>query len=120
MIYNAKNLSKQDLEGFDIDLKDGRNITGWLIDGRVDTTGFDPSFHAYALRHSDEDDMAPVSLEQAVLVNHFGTFITKSDLLVQTDSNVKPYIDIVDYNYQGGYITTKSFNELLPLGDVNA
>ena len=61
---------------------DGQDYKGWFTNFHI--KGNVPrGFKAYEIRHSDNDDTIPSTLEIKVIVNHFGTFITENKTLLK-------------------------------------
>ena len=101
-------IKKNNLSGEHFDLffyskpADLEEISGILIDNHCGL-GFirgqlPEGFHAYAIRHSDDDFLEPATLEiNEVVVNFLGYFICRENL--DGIFNGKEYIEIVDYNY---------------------
>ena len=55
---------------------------------------------AYDLRHSDNDDMIPSTLESKVKVNRFGTFIATGEIpFMEVDESGTKYSSIEDFSY---------------------
>jgi hypothetical protein len=70
-------------------------------DVRIDPNTLPAGLHAYELRHSDDDISQPVSLENHVAVNFFGTIISSSPIeLTQTRHSYANY-DEKDYQPVG-------------------
>jgi len=67
----------------------------------------------YHVRHDEENWTRPISIEQFVLVNFFGTIFTREFM----DINMGDYIDVehfeMDWNYIEFRLPKESFNELL-------
>lgn len=49
----------------------------------------------YGIRHTDNDDTVPSTLEKKVVVNHYGDFITNQEIEIPESG----YIDIIDWEY---------------------
>ena len=68
------------MENYDwltIELEGGRTIKGYYYGGRVFITQLPEGYHKYDLRECDDDSGDIASIKDFVLVNHYGTFITK-------------------------------------------
>lgn len=75
---NPKFAKEFDLQPFTLFIGE-KEINGWFSDFRVKDTP--KGFKTYELRHSDDDDTIPVTIENKVNVNFFGTFITEENVL---------------------------------------
>lgn len=77
-------------------LADGQEIRGLYIDEPVDTScdkmGRE---YVYGIRHSDEDDSVPATVEKNVGVNRFGTIFCESPI-----HNLDDYIEIEDWAFE--------------------
>ncbi len=61
-------------------LKGGREVKGYLYGGRLSDDEMPEGFRRYDLRE-DDDDMGDISeIADFVLVNHYGTFITREQI----------------------------------------
>lgn len=61
---------------------------------------YSPNFHVYSLRASDDDDSQAASIEEKVLVNHYGDILTDRPLSVP----VMLEVDDVEYDEEGNII----------------
>ncbi len=78
---------------FSIETYGGREYCGELVDTRVTEDCVPEGKHAYALRHGDDMGI-PRTVEERVVVNYFGTFITDKKLPLR-----KGRLRIKDYSY---------------------
>lgn len=69
---------------------------GFLTYGYAVPHNLPEGWRAYDIRHSDDDDAIPCTLEKSVIVNYYGTFLTKDNL---DDLLEKGYADILDWNF---------------------
>lgn len=72
-------------------------VEGLFTSLRVDKDTIPSGWNKYSVRHSDEGDEWFCTLEKFVWANHFGDFITKNKIEMDSDSGCI-YID-GDYNY---------------------
>lgn len=76
-----------------------------VIVGRFDEYGIIPNeyperYHKYAIRHSDDDDSVPITLEKGkIWVNHFGDFLSRTELDRDIESH-DGYLDILDWSFE--------------------
>ena len=75
---NPKFAKENDLEEITLTIG-GKEHHGWFSNYHVKNTP--KGFKTYEIRHSDYDDAIPITLENKVIVNFFGTFITEENLL---------------------------------------
>lgn len=75
-------------------LKNKQEIEGIFVEVRVDRDSLDTNQKAYDIRHSDNNDSKPATIENKVGVNWFGTLITESTLLFPQKDE---YLKIVDF-----------------------
>lgn len=83
--------------GYDMTLEaeDGTEYRGEFIDLRIDPATIPEGKYWYHLRHGDDGDWtAPVTIENRVIVNFCGTFITDEPIEIPNG-----YIPIEDYSY---------------------
>ena len=92
--------SKLDMDkmnvGYDGEPEDGT----WFTCCRVDlaAVGILPeNFYIYSLRTSEVDDSQPASIEERVIVNHYGDILTDKPLPVPVELEVEP----VEYDDEG-------------------
>lgn len=57
-----------------------RGIEGYIIDDRIPANEKRDDLHYYHLRHSDEDFSEPCTIEDHVLINHWGTICFKESI----------------------------------------
>jgi hypothetical protein len=70
-------------------------ITGLFSDLRVDVTTIPDGLIPYSIRHSDDDDSVPATIETCVVANYFGTLIVNAPL----DLGGSGYIEILDWHF---------------------
>lgn len=58
------------------------------------------NLHIYSLRTSDEDDAQPASIEEKVVVNHYGDILTDKVLPIPVQLEVEP----IEYDEEGNII----------------
>ena len=58
------------------------------------------NLHIYSLRASDDDDSQPASIEEKVMVNHYGDILTDKPLQVPIELEVEN----IEYNTEGNII----------------
>ncbi|MDR2911843.1 MAG: hypothetical protein LBV38_00865 [Alistipes sp.] len=73
----------------------GGDISGLFSDLRVDITTIPEGLTLYNIRHSDDDDSVPITIEPRVYVNCFGTIIVNSPL----DFGSTCQIEILDCDF---------------------
>ena len=67
---------------------------GWFIDRRVHEVKDSP-FHKYEIRSDDDGKGDPIEISTKVLVNFYGTFLSKEEInLPLTGLNTLPYDNI--------------------------
>ena len=99
MLYNYKKAKKwaQQVILFE-DSKEETQYKGELIDVRIDPDTIPKGKFWYQCRHSDDGDWCtPISIEQNVLVNFCGTFITDKEITFPDPKD--KYIPIKDIDY---------------------
>lgn len=67
-----------------------------MIDERIDRSTIPEGWHAYDVRHSDDDFCAPSTIERSVRVNFFCTVLVDSELPLPDDG----YLEIEDWSYE--------------------
>ena len=91
----------QDIE-LRIESRCGRaTIKGYLTSGRVKKRHALPGgYFAFGIRHSDNDDGIPATIETDVIVNHYGDLLLKKDdrILVESLLVDRDFIKILDWN----------------------
>ena len=70
-----------------------------IYEGRLDKSTVPDGFHAYDIRHADEDWGDPCTIEKSVVVNFFGSIILNHPLEIPE----RGYLDIgeTDINWLG-------------------
>lgn len=77
-------------------LADGQEIRGLFIDEPVDTSSDKMGReYVYGIRHCDDDDSLPATVEKNVSVNRFGTILCESPI-----RNLEDYIEIEDFGFE--------------------
>lgn len=71
---------------------------------RVDKSTVPENVYCYAMRHGD-DDSFPVTLEENVTVNYFGTILTTKPF----DMGKEGYLPIDDYGFTGEEMKLEEF-----------
>lgn len=86
-------------------LADGQEIRGLFIDEPVDTSSDKMGReYVYGIRHSDEDDSVPATVEKNVRVNRFGTIFCESPIY-----NLNDYIGIEDWEFESWEENAKGY-----------
>lgn len=96
---------EKDLETFSIWDSEGNEYPGMITQFRITGDSIPNGHHMYQIRHSDDDDSIPCSLEESVGVNFFGTFISKKEVPLKDGWASAPYMWIKDWSYTGGRLT---------------
>lgn len=83
-------------------------------DMRIDRNTVPKGLYLYEVRHDDEGWGDPVQIAKGIMVNHFGSIITREQVRLPANG----YLDIdpeKDWNYaDGGCRTMKEFQEKYP------
>lgn len=78
---------------------------GLFTDERVDRNTIPNGWYFYEIRHDDDSWGDPIEIALGILVNFYGTFITKEPLkLIPSDITSNAYLDIdpeKDWKYLG-------------------
>ncbi len=89
-------------------------LTVLFTNSRIDRDTVPPTLFCYDVRETDGGSGDPASIELFVLVNHWGTIISKTEIPM----NENNYYDIEDYSYLGvsdftidEYVATDDFSE---------
>jgi len=70
---------RDDFEYFEVELfATDETIDGFFSNARIDRSTVPAGWYAYDLREGDDGDIA--TIEHSVSVNHYGTFLTQSEL----------------------------------------
>jgi hypothetical protein len=73
------------------------DIKGLFSDLCVDITTIPKGLIPYNIRHSDDDDSVPVTVETFVAVNYFGTILVNTPL----DFGCRAHIEILEWDLNG-------------------
>lgn len=80
---------------------------------RVDHKTIPEGLHVYDVRHDDECQGDPVQICTWVMVNHWGTLLSKTELPLEPNiNNSNAYLDIdpeEDWNYEGFETTIEEY-----------
>lgn len=80
---------------------------GFFTDWRIDRKSIPDGWYFYEVRHADNDWCEPVEVALGVLVNFWGTLITKEPILLEpstSDDDTYVYIDSEkDWRYLPGF-----------------
>lgn len=57
-----------------------RGYEAYITDEKIPSIDRDKNLHYYEIRHSDEDSSEPVTLENCVFVNRWGTIVFKESI----------------------------------------
>ena len=68
----------EDSDGFIISPGCKTEVKGYMYQGRVDRDIVPEGWHAYDVRHGDSGN--PCTVEEKVVVNHYGTFLTQQEI----------------------------------------
>lgn len=79
---------------------------------RIDRKTLPEGFHAYDLRDSDDCDGTPSEVRKFVMVNHWGTVVTREPI-EGADKGI--VLNEGDYNYLGESITLDEFANPAPV-----
>ena len=71
------------------------DIKGLFTDLRVDSATISDGLIPYNIRHSDDDDSVPATIERCVIANFFGTLIVREPLCFGHSDHAQ----IVEWNY---------------------
>lgn len=109
--YKYDNMNNVILKG-----TNGVNYIGQYIDMRIDRETVPEGKYAYDCRHGDENDwVTPVTIEQHVIVNFAGTFI--SDIPIEFPKEL--YIELDDWEFtRDESVFNKDYFQVLPSPDV--
>ena len=83
-------------------------------DMRIDRNTVPKGLYLYEIRHDDKGWGNPVRIAKGIMVNHFGSIITREPIRLLPDGylNIEPE---KDWNYAGGDCrTVKEFQEKYP------
>ncbi|MFI3294187.1 MAG: LPD28 domain-containing protein [Rikenellaceae bacterium] len=79
---------KQSFEKIEIN-----NREALFTNDRIDRSQVPQGYYAYDIRHDDDDDREPATIEPTVDVNHFGTILTE-EYIGMTEQGFTPVYDI--------------------------
>ena len=88
-----------------------RGVSGYFSNYRIDRSTVPDCFNFWELADADSDG-EPCRYRKGILVNFFGTFITRSELPIDEEESCTGYID----GYEEWYFDTEShlsFEEVL-------
>lgn len=85
---------------------------------RIDRSTVPTGIHLYEVRHDDDQQGDPVQIGKAILVNHWGTLLSRKPIHLTPS----PYIDNAfrdidpetDWNYEGTTTTLQAYMEKYP------
>jgi hypothetical protein len=90
IVYDPKKMTNVDFY-----CENGAIYTGKYIDMRLDRKTIPEDFHVYECRHDDDGNwVKPVTIENGVLVNFAGTFLTKTP--IQFPNEKRQFINVED------------------------
>ncbi len=69
------------------------NREALFTNDRIDRSQVPQGYYAYDIRHDDEDDREPATIEPTVNVNRFGTILTQ-EYIGMTEQGFAPIYDI--------------------------
>lgn len=69
-----------------------------FTDGRLDKTTLPAGIYCYDIRHSDNDWGKPCTLENHVLVNFFGSIITKEPISLSSEGYLRMKPRMLDFS----------------------
>lgn len=85
---------------------------------RVDPATVPKSLFMYEVRHDDDQQGNPVQIADWIMVNHWGTILSKEPIhLVPNENGTNAYLDIdpeTDWNYEGSTTTVQEYMEKNP------
>lgn len=91
-------------------------VPALFTDLRVDRSTMPDGLYRYELRHSDEDWGEPVSLSRSIVVNYYGSVITREPLQLPIDGWIP--LEIGSLSFQdGGCRTLAEFQEKYPTSE---
>ncbi len=77
-----------------------RNVRGWFNDMRIDRDTIPQGYHFWEL--ADEDcDGIPCRYRPGILVNFYGTFITKGELPIDDEEYQSGYMEPEEWRFIG-------------------
>lgn len=76
---------------------------------RVDKDTIPNGWHFYEVRHDDNDWCEPIEIALGVLVNHFGTLITKEPLPLEQSTNTDNAYLYIDPDKDWKYLCANVF-----------
>lgn len=86
-------------------LADGQEIRGLFIDEPVDTSSDKMGReYVYDIRHYDDDDSVPATVEKTVRINRFGTIFCESPI-----HNLNDYIEVEDWDFESWEENAKGY-----------
>ena len=82
-------MSKQNVTTAECDAVEYKGEYALIYEGRLDKSTVPDGFHAYDLRHKDNDWGAPATIEKSVVVNFFGSIILNHPLEIPESGLLK-------------------------------
>ena len=86
-----------------------------FTDARIDRQTIPRGLHYYEVRGDDDGGFDPVQIGEGILVNHYGSILTRKPIKLDKDG----YLDInpeKDFAYiSGSHMTAKEFKKKYPL-----
>lgn len=85
-----------------LDIKVGdttQSVVGILIEARMDCSDLPSEWHAYSLRHHEDDWSHPISIERVVAVNFLGRFLTDCEITFPSE-DYSEGLEVIDYSYE--------------------
>ena len=65
-----------------------RSTKAMFSEMRIDRSSIPKGLHVYEVRHADEDWSEPCEVKRGIMVNFYGTLITKEPLLEEGESSL--------------------------------
>jgi len=87
-----KDIEKDDRIEEDFTLENGEKIEGEVIYSRIEEESIPKGKFLYAIRHRDDDEEYPATIEKEVVVNFLCSLVTKKKI----DFAGKDYLEIKD------------------------
>ena len=87
-----------------------------FTDFRIDRATVPEGVYRYELRHDDEDWGEPVSLSRSIVVNYYGTILTREPFQLPIDGWIPMENDSLSFQ-DGGYRTLAEFQQKYPASE---